>query len=130
MGCMKPQRLLSVILAGLIAILIQGCETFPKSGQPALVGTWTNSIGTVWMLNADGTFEVDLDKDRKRDAWGKYSVDGETVTIWRTGGVNPKGCGGKGIYKFARTEKGLRFTLISDKCTLRKQNVLLAWERK
>lgn len=126
---MNRRRLLPIIL-GLLAILIQGCETFPKSGQQALVGTWQNSIGTVWMLKADGTYDADLDKDGKRDAWGRYAVEGNTVTTWRTGGVRPKGCDGKGIYKFTRTEDGLRFTLVSDTCKLRKQNVLVAWRQK
>ena len=130
MMCMNPQRLLPIILAALLVTLVPGCETFPKSGHQALVGTWQNSIGTVWTLKADGTFDADLDKDGKWDASGRYTVEGNTVTTWRTGGVRPKGCDGKGIYKFTRTEKGLRFTLVSDKCKLRKQNVLLAWERK
>ena len=127
---MKTQRLLQVIVAGFVVVLIQGCATYPKSGPSAVVGTWTNSLGTVWMIKADGTFDVDLDKNGKRDAWGKYTVEADTVTMWRTGGIRPKGCDGKGIYKFVRSEDGLQFTLVSDTCKRRKANVLLPWHRR
>ena len=46
-----------------------------------LTGAWTNSFGTVWTVKADGSFDVDLDRDGKRDAWGTYTVAGDVVTI-------------------------------------------------
>jgi hypothetical protein len=130
MSGMRTQRLLQVIAIAFVVALIQGCETYPKSGPSAVVGTWTNSLGTVWMIKADGTFDVDLDKDGKHDAWGKYTVENDTVTMWRTGGSKPKGCDGKGVYRFTRSEDGLQFALVSDTCKLRKVNVLLPWHRK
>jgi len=127
---MKTEPSLRIVLAGLVLALLGACATYPKSGQAALVGTWTNSLGTVWMIKADGTFDVDLKHQGKRDAWGTYTVDGDTVTLMRTGGVKPKGCDGKGVYKFSRNEDGLQFTLVSDACKLRKKNVTLGWHRK
>jgi hypothetical protein len=129
---MKIQlSLLRIVLIGFGLVLLNGCATYPKSGQGALVGTWTNSLGTVWMIKADGTFEVDLKHQGKRDAWGTYTVSGETVTLQRTGGINPKGCKGPGVYKFSRTDQdSLQFTLVSDKCKLRIKNVTLPWKRK
>ena len=41
-------------------------------------------------MNADGSFEVDLNHDGKRDAWGTCKVEGDTITIVGTGGVVPK----------------------------------------
>jgi len=83
------------------------------------------------MIKADGTFDVDLKHQGKRDARGTYAVEGDTVTLIRTGGINPKDCEGKGVYKFSRPDKdSLQFTLVSDACKLRKKNVLLAWHRK
>jgi hypothetical protein len=128
---MKIENSLRIIFAGLVVTLLGGCATFPKSGQAALAGTWTNSLGSVWMIKADGTFDVDLDKDGKRDAWGTCTVSGDTVTITRTGGIKPKGCEGEGVYKFSRPDKDLlQFSLVSDACKLRKKNVLLAWHKK
>ena len=126
---MKINRSFQTIFLLGAVMLLNSCALFyPESGPAAVVGTWTNSVGTVWVIKEDGTFEADLNKDKKRDAWGKYSVSGDTMTMIRTGGIKPKGCNGKGIYRFKRTsEETLQFTFVSDKCKLRKQNVLLPW---
>ena len=125
---MKPQRL--TFLAGAL-LLLGACASHQKSGSGALVGTWVNSLGTVWTIRADGMFDVDLDKDGKRDAWGKWSVDGDKVTFVRKGGIKPKGCDGSGVYRFSRTgEDTLQFTLVEDKCKVRIKNVTQPWKRK
>jgi hypothetical protein len=131
MAGMKTQRTFQLLLAGIVLMLINACATYPRSGQAALTGTWTNSLGTVWTCRADGTFDVDLNRDGKRDAWGTVTVSGNTATVQRTGGINPKGCNGPGVYTFTRPDKdSLQFRLVSDACKLRKKNVLLAWHRK
>ncbi|MEY2485511.1 MAG: hypothetical protein QOH39_1159 [Verrucomicrobiota bacterium] len=127
---MNNRRWLRPVLAGLLGLAIQACATYPKSGQSALTGTWTNSVGSVWTVKADGSYDVDLNKDGKHDAWGKMTVDGDTMTIWRTGGIKPHGCGDKGVYKFTRSEDTLQFTLVKDSCKVRKQNALQMWRRK
>src|SRR5437667_163222 len=101
---MKTQRTLEILLAGIVLMLVNACATYPRSGQAALAGTWTNSLGTVWTCRADGTFDVDLNRDGKRDAWGTVTVSGNTATIQRTGGINPKGCNGprRHMDQFAR----------------------------
>jgi hypothetical protein len=124
---MKKQVSFRIVLAGVVIALLGGCAWFQPTGQSALVGTWTNSLGTVWAIKADGTFGVDLKHHGKRDAWGTYTIQGDQITIQRTGGVNPKGCGGPGVYKFDRTDDTLQFTLVSDKCKLRQKNVLQPW---
>jgi hypothetical protein len=128
---MKTRNFFPIVLVGIVLVLLNGCATYPKSGQKALVGDWTNSLGTVWMIKADGTFDVDLNHDGKRDAWGTYTVAGDTMTIHGTGGKTPADCKGDGVYKFSRTDKdALSFSFVSDKCKLRKKNVLLGWKRK
>ena len=131
MGCMKIRPSLRIILAGVLIVLISACATSSKSGPAALAGTWTNSLGTVWTMKADGTFDVDRNHDGKRDIWGTYTVAGDTVNIQGTGGKTPKDCKGSGVYKFSRpNENSLTFTLVSDACKDRKKNVLLAWHKK
>jgi hypothetical protein len=127
---MNIQPLFRVLIAALLAALIQGCATAPKTGQAALVGTWTNTLGSTWMIKADGTYDADINKDGKRDAWGELTVDGNTMTVWRTGGIRPKGCDGKGVYQFTRDRAILQFTLVKDSCRLRRKNVLQTWRRK
>jgi hypothetical protein len=121
---------LRLFLAGAVVAILAACATHPPIGAPALVGTWTNSLGTVWTIKPDGTFDVDLKHHGQRDAWGAYTVDGDMVSLVRLGGVKPKGCDGKGVYRFVRSRDTLRFTLVSDECKLRKKNVLLLWRRK
>jgi hypothetical protein len=128
---MKTKCSFQLLLAGTALILLNACASYPHSGQAALTGTWTNSLGTVWTCRADGSFDVDLNRDGKRDAWGTVTVSDNTATIQRVGGINPKGCNGPGVYKFSRPDKdSLQFTLVSDACSLRKKNVLLSWHRK
>jgi hypothetical protein len=123
---MKKQ--ISVVLAVTALALLGGCAMFQRGGQSGLVGNWTNSLGTVWVIHADGTFDVDLKHHGKRDAWGTYTLEGDQITLQRTGGMKPKGCDGPGVYKFNRTDDTLQFTLVSDKCKLRQKNVLLPWK--
>jgi hypothetical protein len=128
---MKTPRSLQSLIVVALMMVIGACAMSPRSGPSALVGTWTNPAGTVWTIRENWTFEVDLDKDGKRDAWGKYSVDGDVVTLMATGGLIPKGCKGKGLYHFSRTDENkLQFTLVSDACKLRRKNVLMGWRRK
>jgi hypothetical protein len=131
MAAMKIQSVLRLIFTSALIALVNGCATAPSSGPAALAGTWTNSLGTVWTMTADGTFDVDLHHDGTRDVWGTYTVNGDTVTIQGTGGKTPKGCKGPGVYKFSRPDGNtLTFTLVSDTCRDRKKNVLLAWRQK
>src|SRR6266540_772272 len=129
MAAMKIQSFLKLLFACALIALVGACAT-TRSGPAALVGTWTNSLGTVWTVKADGTFDVDRNHDGKRDIWGTYTVAGDTVTIQETGrtGPIPKDCQGPGTYKFSRPNKTtMAFTLVTDACKLRKKNVLLAW---
>jgi hypothetical protein len=128
---MKTQLLARIVLAGLAVLLLQACATTPTTGPAALAGTWTNSLGTVWTMKTDGSFEVDLNHDGKRDAWGNCAVEGNTVKIVGTGGTVPKGCAKTtGTYHFTRTKDTLHFTLIKDACKERVKNVTLDWQRK
>jgi len=128
---MKLQKSLRLILAGILVVLVSSCATTP-SGPAALTGTWTNSLGTVWTLNADGTFHVTATKP-KAEIWGNCTVAGDTVTIQETRRVGPipKSCTGPGVYKFSRPDGNtLAFVLVSDKCKPRIQNVTQPWHRQ
>ena len=130
---MKINLSLQIIFAGVLLVLVNACATAPKSGPSALVGTWTNSLGTVWTIKSDGTFDVDRNNDGKRDIWGTYAVAGDSITIQETGRTTPipKDCKGPGVYKFSRPDANtLMFTLVNDACALRKKNVLLAQHKK
>ena len=128
---MKTHLFARIFLVGIAVLLLQACATTPTTGPAALTGTWTNSLGTVWTMRADGSFDVDLNHDGKRDAWGKCTIEGNTITIAGTGGTVPKGCAKTtGIYHFTRSKDTLHFTLVKDTCKMRVKNVTLDWTRK
>jgi hypothetical protein len=131
MAAMKIQSFLRIILAGILVVLVSSCATTP-SGPAALTGTWMNSYGTVWTLNADGTFHVMATKP-KAEIWGNYTVAGDAITVQETRRVGPipKSCKGPGVYKFSRPNQNtLAFVLVSDKCKPRIQNVTQPWTKK
>lgn len=129
---MKIQSFLRIIFAGALIALFNACTTMAPSGPAALAGTWTNSLGTVWTINADGTFYV-VGQKPKRQIWGTCTVAGDTVTVQETrrAGPIPKQCKGPGVYKFHRPDENtLTFALVNDACKARIQNVTLPWHRK
>ena len=128
---MKLQSSLGVILTGILLLFVSSCATTP-SGPAALAGTWTNSVGTIWALNADGTFHVTATTP-KAEIWGNYTVAGDTITIQETRHVGSvaKSCKGPGVYKFSRPDQNtLAFVLVSDKCKPRIQNVTQPWRTR
>jgi len=128
MNGMKTQFSLRIIFAGVLLLLVNGCATSPQAGGGPLVGVWTNSLGAVWTIKADNTFDV---VNPKRHIWGSLTMTGDTVTIQEAGGKAAKGCKGPGVYKFRRTSgDSLAFTLVNDGCKERIKNVTLAWHRK
>jgi hypothetical protein len=128
---MKLEHSLRIIFASALMVLMGACATTP-SGPAALAGTWTNSLGTVWTINPDGTFHAMAAKP-KAEIWGNYTVAGDAMTIQETRRVGPmpKSCRGPGVYKFSRPDGNtLAFVLVSDKCKPRIQNVTQAWHPK
>jgi Family of unknown function (DUF5640) len=123
---MKKQISLALVVVGVA--LFTGCAMFQESGQSALVGTWTNPLGTVWAIKADGTMQVSLHKNRHVDVSGTYTVTGDTLNLQQThGGPGPKSCRGPATYKFQRNGDMLTFTKVSDQCKLREKNILAGW---
>src|ERR1700758_258457 len=132
MPAMKLKHFLRIIFAGALIALIGACTTMTPSGPAALAGTWTNSLGTVWTINPDGTFHVMAMKP-KAEIWGKYTVAGDQITVQevRHTGAVPKACKSPGVYKFSRPDQNtLACVLVSDKCKPRIQNVTQAWHSK
>jgi len=122
------KKRISLALVVISLALFTGCAMFQESGQSALVGTWTNSLGTVWAIKADGTMQVSLHKNHHVDVSGNYTVTGDTLNIQEThGGPGPKACKGPATYKFQRNGDMLTFTKVSDKCKLRERNILAGW---
>jgi hypothetical protein len=125
---MKKQISLQSVLAVTALALLGGCAMFQESGQSALVGTWTNSLGTVWAIKADGTFQVAFNNSNRVSVWGKYTATGDTMKIQEVHGKTPKACRKSATYNFSRNGDMLTFTKVSDTCKLREKNVLAGWK--
>jgi hypothetical protein len=127
---MKRRHILRILFAVVLVAVIAGCETLPSSGPAALAGQWTNSLGTVWTINPNGSFSV-VGTKPKRQIWGNITVAGDTITIQETRGNSPKNCKLAATYKFSRPDANtLAFTLVKDTCKQRIQNVTHAWHRQ
>ena len=123
----RSQTLL--LVAGALLATLPACALFRHHKPAPLVGSWTNRTGAIWAVNRDGTIEVDVQRDGKRDSWGTYTVEGDLLTIRSVGGLLPKGCSGDGIYHFKREGAEVTFTLVKDSCKLRRTTILLGWHR-
>lgn len=99
------------------------CSPLIGFAQAATVGDWRSSTvdekgnpATFKVsLKADGTYAVDFEEDGTIDIEGKYSIEGDQMTIEDTGG--PAACkDGKGTYKFVTTETTNTLTEVTDPC--------------
>ena len=128
---MNRQHTFRILFAVLLLAIIAGCQTVP-TGPAALAGQWTNSMGTVWTINPDGTFHAAATTP-KAQIWGTYTVSGDTVTLQETrqSGKIAKNCKGPGTYKFSRPDANtLTFVVVNDPCKPRVQNVTQPWHRQ
>jgi len=73
----------------------------PLPSKPRSPGQWTNSLGTVWTINPNGSSSV-VGTKPKRQIWGNITVAGDTITIQETRGQSPKNCKLAATYKFSR----------------------------
>lgn len=120
-----------IVLIAVIALL-SACSMI-QPGRRADIpfsGSWTNSSGMVWVINTDGTYDVDMDGDGHRDSWGTIRVQGEEVSIRGTGGLRAGGCKQPGVYRYEMNADTIRFTLVNDRCKMRKRYLAGEWHRK
>lgn len=65
------------------------------------------------VLSADGTYTVDFGADGKIDIKGKYTMEGDKITVQDTEGSD---CAEKGVYTLKIEGDTLTMTRISDGC--------------
>jgi hypothetical protein len=101
------------------------CLPFSLMAQTAtLVGDWKTQIpddtGKLMpvklTMKSDGTFTVDLGVDGTSDITGKYTIEGEQITIVEVTGSCPDK---KGIYKIVVTATTFNMNRVSDECETR-----------
>jgi hypothetical protein len=102
------------LFAGLLFLL-----PFTVLAQASVAGDYTsqspNEQGTLTTLKvsmkADGTFTVDFGADDKIDVTGKYTIEGDQITLEDSYCPNQKG-----VFKLAMTETVTTLTVVTDPC--------------
>ena len=81
----------------------------------SVVGDWyIDEAGWKLSFKSDGTYAVDLGVDGTIDITGKYTIDGQTLTI-----KDDAGCTAEGKYKFGLESGSMWVDPISDGCSER-----------
>lgn len=79
------------------------------------VGDWyIDEAGWKISFKSDGTYSVDIGVDGKVDVTGKYTTDGDTLTV-----QDDNGCTQAGKYKFGVDGSSMWVNPVSDPCTER-----------
>lgn len=101
----------------LFSISLIMCLAVSVSAQ-SHVGKWTADFpsdqGTATLvvdIKSDGTYALDWGNDGTIEVTGKYSVDGNKMTI-----ADDSDCQGKGVYTFTVDNSTLTMTRVSDAC--------------
>lgn len=109
----------NVIVNNLFAALL---FVLPFTGfaQASLVGNWTaqgrpdeqgKPMPLTVVMKADGTYTVDFGADGKIDVEGKYTIEGDQITLEDNVCV-----GKKGVFKMMVTETTSTLTVVDDPC--------------
>jgi len=113
------------IIKNLVAALLL-LLPFTLAAQNALLGNWLiqyaddsgNSLPVQFTVKADGTYFFDAGVDGSADIEGKYTLEGDQITLEDTGGSYA--CTGqKGVYKVAVEADTTTLTRVADPCALR-----------
>ncbi|PHN04626.1 lipocalin-like domain-containing protein [Flavilitoribacter nigricans] len=106
----------SLLITALICFM-----TVSLSAQ-SIVGKWKFEFptdqGTMVMaadIKADGTYALDFGNDGSVETTGKYTQDGNTMTIQDDGGD----CTGKGVYQVSVDGDTMTMVRVSDECANR-----------
>ncbi|MFN7117696.1 MAG: lipocalin family protein [Saprospiraceae bacterium] len=99
------------------------CLPFTAFAQASMVGDWKmqmpddqgNMMTLKVSMKADGTYSVDFGADGSSEIEGKYTIDGNKITIEDISG--PNACPNqKAVYTFALTETSNTMTRVTDPC--------------
>ena len=126
---MKPARCAALLLLVSIFGACSAVESWWAPKPPDLTGVWRNKRGVLWNIHRDGTFDVDVNHDGTREAWGNFTQHGNRITIVNTGGVAAVTCDGAGVYRCKLDEQKLTFALVKDDCLARVLNLSKTWRR-
>ncbi len=110
---MRKSIFSKVLFLGFVVLTMAGCK---PSGPKFPTGDYIDTEGFFTSFHVDGRMWVrNLNNGEIRTTYGKYSVDGDTITF----ATNALCQQGEGVYKWTLDGDRLLFELIEDKCDSR-----------
>lgn len=126
-------KMMKYLILGLLFSL-----PFALAAQTSMTGDWKlelpdgngNLLTFKVSMKADNTYIVDLNNDGTSEVQGKYTVEGDQITMEDTSGEYA--CTGqKGIYKFVIEGDKNTLSKVSDACPIRGGNgqmIFMRWK--
>ncbi len=121
----------TMIASSIFTICMMVCG-FSQEISP--VGTWTvstdNGMAKISFLE-DGTYEVDANNDGTIEVYGKYSLEGNQMTVQDTEVSEGNSCSAddKGVYKITMEDGKMISEKVSDDCADRHPDEPLTWTK-
>ena len=118
-----------------LVLFLCGCEVVEMAmgWHNPFVGKWMKKDGSglTVKLRKDYVYEVDLEGDGTKDIWGTYRLPFQDEIIFKDeGGKVGIDCHQDGMYSFKFSHGDLRFYLVGDECSARREAMSTAWHRK
>ena len=120
----------------LAVVIFTGCAATDMlmGWHNPFVGKWTlkdSSQGNpVVTFRKDHVFEVDHEGDGVKDVWGTYTLYfDQRFTIVNEGGNMPNDCYQPGTYHYKFSRNTLKFFVIADECSSRRESLGLTWQK-
>lgn len=137
------KRTLGLLLG--MGLLFAGCEAVERAqghyspfiffNPNPFVGKWISQDAEQGMatlnFRRDRVYELDVEGDGVPDVWGRYQIIFEKEIVFKAEGGNiSHDCYQSGIYNYRFSWSRVRYYLIGDQCTSRKQLLSAPWKRK
>lgn len=119
-----------------LVLILVGCETSDilMSWYNPFVGKWKlkdSSQGPLIVkFRKDYVYEVDVDGNGTKDIWGVYKILPENqINFKDEGGEITNDCLQPAAYQYKFSREGIRFILIGDECSARRQALSTPWQK-
>lgn len=120
----------------LALLFLTGCEAVDMlmGSHNPFVGKWQlkdpSQGSQVLTFRKDYVFEVDRDGDGAKDVWGTYTLYfDKRFTIANEGGDMSNDCYQPGTYHYKFSGNKLKFILIADECSSRRDSLGSVWQK-
>jgi hypothetical protein len=127
----------SIILILLLSFSLVGCSIYQRVQGTYIdvVGTWKykdESFGSpvTLTMNRDYTYQLDTNKDGKKDVWGTYKIFHNQIKFHdHDDSKSAKVCFEPGVYYYDVSGYDVYYQLVADQCPYRAAALSYSWTR-